>query len=95
MKIATNPFWANNRHLFDSFDRAFLFGSALNKDSPQDIDLVLIYSDKYSPKLRHACDALQESVFDYFGLDAHLTVLSESENAETRFLDKVKSVQIK
>ena len=95
MKIAMDPFWDENQLLFECFDQAYLFGSAIYKKHPEDIDLILIYNDKYRSELNHACGAIRKSVFNYFGCEAHLTILSISETAEAQIFKQINVLQLK
>ena len=95
MNIAMSKFWDDNSHLFDDFDGAYLFGSALDNCKPRDIDLILIYEDKFTAKLKQACNLARMHIFKYFKQEVHLTVLSKSESNEIQILDQVKSLRIK
>ena len=95
MTIVNDVFWQEHELLFDEFNDVYLFGSALQKDQPNDIDLILIYDGDFTPKLKKVSADLQKAVFDHFGHEAHLTILSVLEHNETQMLQKVKAVRIK
>ena len=95
MKIIASSFWNKNRHLFDGFQEVYLFGSALDKDDPEDIDLILIYGGVFTEELKQVCSTLRIRVYSYFGIRAHLTILSVSEEVETQMLKQVKFLKIK
>lgn len=80
--------------LFDSFEHIYIFGSILIKKDPNDIDVLLIYSD-YSDKLlsefkliKNAYQTLCETPFNF-------TVLSSNEEQELNFLKKIDSQLLK
>lgn len=81
---------------FGLFDQVFLFGSALCTDTPDDIDILLVYTTM-SPgqvnieKARVAW-ALACKFPDY-ALD--LTILSKSELQQSNFLMKVRHRKIR
>ena len=95
MNIAVDPFWKNRATLFDIFKEVYLFGSALSKPCPDDIDLILVYDDKPISTIEDSRVAVNREVFDYFSVDAHLVVLSETEKHQTKFLDLVGYKKIK
>ena len=94
MIIASHKFWQKSHHLFNPFNEVYIFGSALEKEHPQDIDLVLIYEGNFSMELKQSCDSIMDSVFQQFCIEAHLTVLSVSEKAETKFLERIKPIKL-
>lgn len=95
MIVAFHPFWRQPHKIFDLFNEVHLFGSALEKEYPHDIDIVLIYGNNSSADIKQVCDVFRDCVFQQFGIEAHLMVLSTFEESEIQFLKQVKSVQIK
>ncbi len=94
MIIVSYKFWQKSHHLFNPFNEVYMFGLALEKEYPQDIDLVLVYSGDFSIGLKQSCNAIRDSVFQQFYIEAHLTVLSVSEKTETKFLEMIKPIQL-
>ena len=78
-----------NIQIFQFFTRVYVFGSVVkNNITPNDVDLLLVY-DKYSNEIQSEKDyicSFLEKIFD-FHLD--LTVLSEKELFQTKFLEKI------
>ena len=83
--------------LFDVFHDVYLFGSCLDKENPNDIDLLLIYDrvamdDVIDAKSRIICHLEKETVLN---LRIDVTMLSVMELEQTRFLDVSSHVKIK
>ncbi len=83
--------------IFDCFDEVYLFGSSLVKDDPVDIDVLLVYKSgqdlsEVSAARLNVVNALSK-VFQGKLID--VTALSEEELAHSRFLEKVRHIQIK
>ena len=86
----------NRDSVFCFFDEVYLFGSALETDTPGDIDLLLVYHDdrdlrdvtaKMQKVLSALCSSCEGSVID-------LTTLSKSELNQTKFLEWVPHERI-
>lgn len=85
----------NSHEVFDGFMEVYLFGSALSSESPNDIDLVLVYRIKDEESATGRKAELTERLGQVFpDLPIDLTILSEEELAGTRFLDAVCSRRI-
>lgn len=74
----------------------FLFGSALIKSSPGDIDLLVVYDNaaltvEFALLLRHR---LRKLVEGSCRVSADVILLSRDEANETRFRDRVSAIQI-
>ena len=95
MTVVLSPFWKKENTLFRAFEEVFLFGSALERENYQDIDIVCIYRNNNNQELMTCCDEIRRAVFRHFGVEAHLTVLSASEKRQTRFLECIKTKRIK
>jgi len=81
--------------LFISFKNIYLFGSILNIEKvPNDIDILLIYSE-YSNTIINDLN----TIFSIFGnlseLPVDLTVLSDEEEKDTKFLKRLNSKYLK
>ncbi|WP_271004148.1 nucleotidyltransferase domain-containing protein [Listeria seeligeri] len=77
-----------NMTLFNSFENVYLFGSILNQEIvPNDIDLLLIYSD-YSSKILEDLNSIQSMLSTVSDLPVDLTVLSIEEAKKYRFFQK-------
>ncbi len=74
----------------EDFASAYLFGSILCKNNPNDIDVLLIYT-QYSSSLLEIVKNVQFDLENFFQLPVHLTVLSNSELKSTNFLAKIKN----
>lgn len=71
--------------------RKLLFGSALISDDPRDVDVLLIYPNSMTPEV--AIEARRRMVVELgklLGRRIHSVLLSESEEAETQFIQKEK-----
>lgn len=78
-----------NIQLFQLFTQVYLFGSVVqNKEFPNDIDLLLVYG-KYSDEIQsekdYICSILEKKLY----LSVDLTILSDEELLETKFLEKI------
>ena len=84
-----------NIYLFDSFDNVYLFGSVLNKcENPNDVDILLIYSE-YSNKLISDLKLISGVLEEKVGLPIDLTVLSNKEEMDVKFLKRISSSYLK
>jgi len=84
---------SENRNIFDFFIKVYIFGSSINNKHPNDIDLLLIYED-YKDILLLQNEKNDISLFleKLLKLPVDITMLSERELEETRFLEKLASV---
>ena len=81
--------------LFDDFDQIYLFGSILDENkTPNDIDLLLIYS-AYSLKILNDLNTIRFVLENEINLPLDLTVISVEEEKEMRFLDKLNFKYLK
>ena len=81
--------------LFDDFDHIYLFGSILDENkTPNDIDLLLIYSI-YSLKILNDLNTIRFVLENEIKLPLDLTVISVEEEKEMRFLDKLNFKHLK
>lgn len=81
--------------LFESFENVYLFGSIINeKRTPNDIDLLLIYKD-FSSRLLIDLDKISTIFEQLYGLSFDLTVLSEYEEEEASFINRLNSNYLK
>lgn len=82
-------FMSDHATLLDGFDRAYLFGSILSvSDAPNDIDLLLIYSE-YSFDMIRSSEQIASILEQQFRLPVDLTILSALEAEETNFLKRI------
>lgn len=85
----------NNMVLFRSFNSIYLFGSVLyDEKTPNDIDLLLIYS-KYSNNINDELTVISRVLENTCGLYVDFTVLSEVEEKEICFLNRIYPSYIK
>ena len=74
---------------FHLFEKIYLFGSILNScDSSNDIDLLIIYKE-YSKKLDIDLRLFINKIEEACGIPVDLTALSNEEEKEVRFLEKI------
>jgi hypothetical protein len=65
----------------------YLFGSALDSETPNDVDLAVVYEAPLTPlSAPEACQPIEESVRESFDLPAHLTFFTASEAAVSPLL---------
>lgn len=80
----------HNMHIFDLFNKVYLFGSSLNNDNcSNDIDLLLVYK-VYSKEINNEKSTICSFLEEQFNLPIDLILLSENELEETVFLEKIK-----
>lgn len=82
---------------FDFFDEVYLFGSSLEKDDPEDIDLIMVYErgqdvSEVAAARQKVIDAL---CLKWEGKLIDVTTLSEVELAQTGFLERIRHKRIK
>ena len=82
---------------FDFFDEVYLFGSSLERNDPEDIDLILVY--RRGQDLSEVAAARQNVVdalcLKWDGKLIDATTLSEAELAQTRVLQRIRHKKIK
>ena len=81
---------------FNFFEASYLFGSYLETGNPSDVDVLLVYNDERELQdvAGEAQRILDELCLTFEGQMVDLTVLSESELVDSRFLDKVTHQRI-
>lgn len=81
--------------MFQSFENIYIFGSILNeKKKPNDIDLLLIYKD-FSSSILIDLRKIRNTFKQLYGFYFDLTVLSENEAEESKFIIKLNSRYLK
>ena len=82
---------------FDFFDEVYLFGSSLERNDPEDIDLILVY--RRGQDLGEVAAARQNVVdtlcLKWDGRLIDATALSEAELAQSRILERIRHKKIK
>lgn len=69
------------------FDDVYIFGSALWSQSPNDIDILLVYDDSKLLKVETEKARLEAELRNKIGdVDFHFTTLSRAEMQHTEFL---------
>lgn len=81
---------SQNKNIFLFFDEVYLFGSALTKLSPNDVDLLLIYK-LYSPKIEVKKEEISLFLQKLLDIEIDLTILSKNELEQTEFLKNTVS----
>lgn len=77
--------------LFDPFESAYLFGSAINPNLiHHDIDILIIYT-KYSQEIENSLQQVSDKLREIIDLPIDLTALSVQEEQDTAFLEKIQS----
>jgi len=75
--------------IFDLFTKVYIFGSSLNNHKySNDIDLLVVYKT-YSQEIKNKKDSICSFLEELFLLPIDLTMLSEKELKETKFLEKI------
>lgn len=73
---------------------AYVFGSFLHCDAPRDLDLLITYDQRVCPPSRayslHAEFVRQAHAM--FGIDIHLTLLTQQEELGCRFIEDTGAV---
>ncbi len=81
--------------LFDPFESAYLFGSAINPNLiHHDIDILIIYT-KYSQEIEDSLKKVTEKLGETIDLPIDLTALSIREEQDTAFLEKIEPHYLK
>lgn len=87
--------YKHNIEIFDDFEAVYVFGSILDvQKSPNDLDLLLVYSN-YSDDSLRKMKLIRRMFETQIGLLVDLTVLSEREKQETNFLERLNSKYVK
>ena len=81
---------SENINIFNFFTKVYIFGSSINNKNPNDIDLLLIYKD-YKDILQNEKNNISIFLGTLLKLPIDITMLSEREFEETRFLEKLDS----
>lgn len=93
--IKINDRIEENIRYFDSFDHIYIFGSILNSECiPNDIDILLIYRE-YSEKVIKDFDSICTCFIQLDGLYVDFTVLSNLEEQESKFLERLSGKYLK
>ncbi len=80
----------------DCFSEAYLFGSGLRVDSPNDIDLLLVYEPSQLNRVESEKRRLMERFLERSpDLYIHTTTLSEREKDATKFLELIQHIKLK
>jgi len=85
---------SENINIFNIFTKVYIFGSSINNQNPNDIDLLLIYKD-YKDILQNEKNNISIFLGILLKLPIDITMLSEREFEETRFLEKLDSIYTK
>lgn len=85
---------SENINIFNIFTKVYIFGSSINNKNPNDIDLLLIYKD-YKDILQNEKNNISIFLGILLKLPIDITMLSEREFEETRFLEKLDSIYTK
>ena len=80
----------DNINLFDCFNHVYLFGSAIKSNSPNDIDLLLVYNE-LSDVIISSMHSIRNTIEEKYSLFPDLTVLSYKELSSTIFLNKIST----
>ena len=84
-------FIEQNIKIFSKFKRVYLFGSVIKLESyPKDIDLLLVYTS-YLPEINNDMKIISCVLFEEFEITIDLTVLSEKELKQTKFMRKINN----
>jgi len=82
-------------NIFELFTEVYIFGSIVkNSKFPNDIDLLLVY-EKYTKEIENQKNKIDEFLKTLSNLAIDITLLSEQELTETRFLEKLNFLYIK
>ena len=78
------------------FDAVYVFGSVLTSQSPNDIDILLVYDDERLCEVEAARTRLEMELQDKLGdAEIHFTTLNRNEMQHTSFLELVHYVKLK
>jgi len=81
-------------NIFTLFSKVYIFGSIISNKHPNDIDLLLIY-ESYSEIIQTDKNTISIFLEKLSKLPIDITILSEEELTETKFLDKIGSAYIR
>ena len=85
----------NRKEAFKFFDRAFLFGSCLWSDTPNDIDILLVYESSDLMRVNLEAQKVAQLLSHQFpGHALDFTVVNVAELEQTRFLEKIPHKEI-
>ncbi len=85
----------NIANSYKCFEKAYVFGSILDyRKCPNDIDIVIIYSN-YSSELKRNIDNFKKEVRLLMNLPVDVIALSISEENEVNFIKRLKFKYIK
>jgi predicted nucleotidyltransferase len=73
------------KNIFEFFDEVYLFGSSLNTNIPNDVDLLLVY-ECYSDTIQKEKEKIIEFFEVLLNLETNVLCLSTSELTQTKFL---------
>ncbi|MBD5091418.1 MAG: nucleotidyltransferase domain-containing protein [Lactobacillus sp.] len=95
-KFEIIKFVRSNLEMFNSFSKVYLFGSVLYKDYQHfnDIDLLIIYSN-FTGKIFDNIKQINNEMSYQFNIPIDLTVLSEKEEKQVNFLERVEPFYIR
>ena len=78
------------------FDEVYVLGSALWSQSPNDIDILLVYNDARLWEVEAERARLEAELWDKFGdVEFHFTTLTRTEMQHTDFLRLVRNKKLK
>ena len=81
---------------FTFFEEIYVFGSALWSDSPNDIDILLVYDGTRLQEVETERSRLEAEMRSVIGdVDFHFTTLSRTEMQQTGFLELVRYEKLK
>ncbi|MGQ8813478.1 DUF6932 family protein [Bacillus anthracis] len=76
--------------------RVYLFGSVLHSPNPNDVDLLIQYNKSIIPKdILKLKNALKRYYKMYHNIDLHISLLTDDELRETKFLGRIRYIEIK
>ena len=82
--------------MFGFFKQAFLFGSALYCDTPNDLDILVIYKDGKVKAAIKEGERVKEQIGVFLPMiNVDLTIMSESELLQTEFLSSINYITLK
>ena len=82
--------------LLGFFDQAYLFGSSLFSNEPNDLDILLVYDENMLEQVKSEKARVEEKIEGIIGIDSvDLTVLSLGELEQTNFLKTVSYRKLK
>ena len=89
-------FLLENKCIFNFFEQVYLFGSNLNTNKPNDVDILLVYEKSKVKDVKFEKAKVKKVLSDSLkGLEIDLTTLNQCELIETGFLERVCYKKIK